>query len=88
MLTIFAGPIVAPFLDPSPTVLFASTLALLAMAAAYLPTVRFYGLASAWALTLPLAGLLFLAMTVASALNYWRGIRAQWKRRSYAVSDD
>jgi hopene-associated glycosyltransferase HpnB len=88
MLTIFAGPIVAPFLDPSPTVLFASALALVAMAAAYLPTARFYGRPWVWTLTLPLAGLLFLAMTVTSALNYWRGIRAQWKRRSYAVSDD
>jgi hypothetical protein len=82
------GPIVAPFLDASPTVLLVTALALAAMAAAYLPTVRFYGLASAWALTLPLAGLFFLAMTITSALNYWRGIRAQWKRRSYAVSDD
>jgi hypothetical protein len=58
------------------------------MAAAYLPTARFYGRPWVWTLTLPLAGLLFLAMTVTSALNYWRGIRAQWKRRSYAVSDD
>jgi hopene-associated glycosyltransferase HpnB len=88
MLTIFAGPIVAPFLEASPSVLLVSALALAAMAAAYWPTVRFYALPSAWALTLPLAGLLFLAMTVTSALNYWRGIRAQWKSRSYAVSDE
>jgi hopene-associated glycosyltransferase HpnB len=57
--------------------------ALAAMAAAYLPTVRFYGLPWAWALSLPLAGGLFLAMTWSSAINYWRGTRATWKNRSY-----
>ena len=88
MLTIFVGPIVAPFLDTSSAVLIASALALAAMATAYSPTVHFYGLPWGWTLTLPLAGVLFLAMTVTSALNYWRGIRAQWKSRSYAVSDD
>jgi hopene-associated glycosyltransferase HpnB len=88
MLTIFVGPIAAPFFDARPSVLLVSALALAAMAAAYSPTVRFYGLPWPWALTLPVAGLLFLAMTVTSALNYWRGIRAQWKSRSYAVSDD
>jgi hopene-associated glycosyltransferase HpnB len=88
MLTIFVGPMAAPILDASPAVLLVSALALVAMAAAYLPTVRFYRLPSAWTLTLPLAGLLFLAMTLTSALNYWRGIRAQWKSRSYAVTDD
>jgi hopene-associated glycosyltransferase HpnB len=58
-------------------------LAWLAMSAAYWPTMRFYGLAPAWALTLPLAGALFLAMTWSSALRYWRGTRATWKNRSY-----
>jgi hopene-associated glycosyltransferase HpnB len=88
MLAIFAGPIAAPFLDASPSVLLVSALALAAMAAAYVPVVRFYGLPWAWALTLPLAGLLFLAMTISSALSYWRGIRARWKSRSYAVMDE
>jgi hopene-associated glycosyltransferase HpnB len=88
MLAIFVGPIAAPFLDPRPIVLLLSALALAAMMAAYMPVVRFYGLPWAWALTLPLAGLLFLAMTITSALNYWRGIRAQWKSRSYAVTDE
>jgi hopene-associated glycosyltransferase HpnB len=60
-------------------------LAWLALAAAYWPTVRFYGLNPAWALTLPVAGALFLAMTWASALRYWRGTRATWKNRSYEI---
>jgi len=61
-------------------------LALGAMGAAYLPTVRFYGLPGAWVLTLPFAAVLFLAMTVSSALNYRRGLRARWKGRDYAVT--
>ncbi len=55
----------------------------LAMSAAYLPVVRFYRLRPPWALTLPLAAALFLAMTWTSAFGYWRGSRARWKNRSY-----
>jgi hopene-associated glycosyltransferase HpnB len=88
MLTIFVGPIAAPMLDASPAVLVVSALALAAMAAAYSPTVHFYDLPWAWALTLPLAGVLFLAMTVTSALNYWRGVRGRWKSRAYGVSEN
>jgi hopene-associated glycosyltransferase HpnB len=58
----------------------------LASAAAYLPVVRFYRLAPAWALALPLAGALYLAMTWSSACNYWRGTRATWKNRRYESS--
>ena len=55
----------------------------LAMGAAYLPVVRFYRLAPPWALTLPFAAALFLAMTWSSAFAYWRGAHGNWKRRSY-----
>jgi hopene-associated glycosyltransferase HpnB len=58
----------------------------LALGAAYLPVVRFYRLAPAWALALPLAGALYLAMTWSSACNYWRGTRATWKNRRYDSS--
>jgi len=69
-----------------PLVAVTAGLAWLAMSVAYWPVVRFYRLRSAWALTLPAAGALFLAMTWASALAYWRGTRATWKNRSYASS--
>jgi hypothetical protein len=46
--------------------------------------VVFYRLPVGWALTLPVAGALFLAMTWTSALGYWRGTRASWKARNYA----
>ena len=62
-------------------------LAWLAMAAAYWPTVRFYRLPAAWALGLPAAAALFLAMTWASAFGYWRGTRATWKNRAYGSTD-
>jgi hopene-associated glycosyltransferase HpnB len=55
----------------------------LAMSAAYFPVVRFYGLRPPWALTLPLAAALFLAMTWTSAFGYWRGAHGSWKNRSY-----
>jgi len=55
----------------------------LAMTAAYSPVVRFYRLSPPWALTLPLAASLFLAMTWSSAFAYWRGTHGNWKSRSY-----
>jgi len=58
-------------------------LALLAMMASYLPTLRYYRLSPAWALLLPLVGTMYLAMTWESALRYWRGLRSQWRGRSY-----
>jgi hopene-associated glycosyltransferase HpnB len=86
MAVIFLGPIAAPLSSPTPGVLAASALALAAMSSAYLPIVRFYGLPWISSLTLPLAAVLFLAMTFGSAVNYWRGVRASWKSRAYAVS--
>lgn len=57
---------------------------LVAMAVCYLPTVRYYRLAAGWALTMPLIGTLFLAMTWHSALRHWGGRRSEWKGRVYA----
>ena len=54
------------------------------MAAAYGPTVRLYGLAPAYALTLPLAGALYALMTADSARRHWAGAPAGWKGRSYS----
>ncbi len=59
-------------------------LALVMMVIAYLPTLRFYRLSSAWALAMPLIGALYLAMTWTSAIRYWHGQRSRWKDRIYA----
>ena len=56
---------------------------LVAMAVCYLPTIRYYRLSAAWALTMPLIGTLYLAMTWHSALRDWGGRRSEWKGRVY-----
>lgn len=49
----------------------------------YVPILRFYHRSWAWALGLPLVAAIFLAMTWASAIRYWRGERTRWKGRVY-----
>jgi hopene-associated glycosyltransferase HpnB len=59
-------------------VAMAGGLAWLVAGSTYLTTVRLYGLRPGWALSLPLAGLLYGAMTVDSALRHARGGRGEW----------
>jgi hopene-associated glycosyltransferase HpnB len=80
-------PPVALFFPGAATKALAS-LALIMMMASYLSALRFYGLSSAWALTMPLIGTLYLAMTWTSAIRYWRGQRCRWKDRVYASTSD
>ena len=54
----------------------------------YLPTLKFYGRSGWWALTMPLIGTLYLAMTWTSAVRYWQGKGSQWKGRAYAKKGD
>jgi hopene-associated glycosyltransferase HpnB len=49
----------------------------------YIPTLARYERNKAWALTLPLIALFYMAATVGSAMNYWRGKGANWKNRAY-----
>jgi hopene-associated glycosyltransferase HpnB len=51
------------------------------MVRVYQPAVRFFGLAENWVWTLPIAGLLYGAMTVDSALRYATGMRIGWRDR-------
>ena len=84
MLLAFMVPLVALCAGPVPARLFAVA-ALVAMLASYRPTLRYYGLAVAWAGTLPLAGALYLLMTWTSAWRYARGQRSRWKNRVYTT---
>jgi hopene-associated glycosyltransferase HpnB len=59
-------------------------LALAAMAVAFLPTLRLYDLGGGRSLTLPVAALLFAAMTVDSAVQHRRGTGGRWKGRVLA----
>jgi hypothetical protein len=36
-----------------------------------------------WVFALPLTALFYMAATIASAVNYWRGKGALWKDRAY-----
>jgi len=51
------------------------------MAMAYAPTLALYGRPAAAGLLLPVAAAFYVAMTVSSALRYWRGAGARWKGR-------
>lgn len=82
MLLAFIAPVTGLF-APAMSIKTISAGTLLAMLASYLPTLRYYQRNPAWVLTLPLAGLLYLAMTWSSALRYWRGTRSRWKGRDY-----
>lgn len=75
IFAIFAGATLAKFLG---------VVAFTLLSISFLPTVKFYELPLWWALTLPLAAGLFLAMTWTSAFRYMRGERSRWKNRSYA----
>jgi len=63
-----------------------ASLALVTMSATYIPVLRFYRRSPFWALALPLAGTLYMAMTVSSAVRGWRGVRSRWKGRNYPSS--
>jgi hopene-associated glycosyltransferase HpnB len=61
--------------------------ALATMSAAYAPTVRSYRLPLWRALTLPLAGVLYTAMTIDSALRHARGQGGLWKGRPFTPAN-
>jgi hopene-associated glycosyltransferase HpnB len=65
---------------------FCAGLAAYALAAInFLPTASRYRVSKLWALALPLIALFYLAATVSSALDHWRGSGASWKNRSYGA---
>jgi hopene-associated glycosyltransferase HpnB len=59
--------------------------AFLLAAVSYLPTLARYRRSPLWALALPLIALFYMGATVGSALSYWLGRGASWKRRDYGA---
>ncbi|WP_336048919.1 glycosyltransferase [Streptomyces sp. CA2R101] len=53
------------------------------MCGTYLPMLRYYGQRPWWAPLLPFTALLYLLMTVDSAVQHYRGRGAAWKGRTY-----
>ena len=56
----------------------------LMMSIAYFPVLRFYRRNPLWAPMLPAIAAFYMACTVASAIQYWRGGGGNWKGRSQA----
>lgn len=86
MLVCFLGPVLLSF-SPNPYTRIVALAAWLALWVAYLPTLRFYGVAPAWGLMLPISALLFLGMTWDSARRYLKGERSVWRGRRYDAGD-
>jgi hypothetical protein len=58
------------------------------MSIAFLPTLRAYHASPLLAPLLPLIALFYLAATVASAVQFWRGRGGYWKGRFQAAASD
>ncbi len=59
-------------------------IAWLVMAAAFVPTLRFYRLSPLWGIALPAIALLYMLFTLDSAYQYMRGRGGSWKGRAQA----
>lgn len=53
------------------------------MAASYLPTLRRFGRSALWAVLLPAVALFYMAATIGSAVDHYRGRGVRWKQRAY-----
>ncbi len=82
MLLMFGIPVAGLFF-PSVTAAALSLGGIAAMMLGYIPTLKFYDLNWKWAFSMPLIGMLFLAMTWTSAVRSWQGKGARWKGRAY-----
>jgi hopene-associated glycosyltransferase HpnB len=86
MLLLYVAPVAAVALGVvrrRPMLALAGLAAFGTMSAAYAPTVRLYRQPLWRALTLPLAGMLYTAMTIDSALRHARGEGGKWKGRVF-----
>lgn len=91
MLVLYVAPVAAVALGVArrrPSLTLAGLVAWGVMSAAYAPTVRLYRQPLWRALTLPLAGILYTAMTIDSARRHARGMGGTWKGRHFAARSD
>ena len=83
MLVVFVAPAVIVVAGNAPAAA-AAALAWLFMASAFQPTLRLYARSPAWGLALPVIALVYVGLTVDSALAHARGRGGAWKGRVYA----
>ena len=81
MLSAFVIPVLDLFFGSH----FTGLLTLVLMTICYLPTLRYYAIHPAWALPLPVSGVLYLLMTWSSAYHQLFRSGARWKGRHYTV---
>ena len=81
-LTYLAPPLLTLF-SAGPARAFGAA-AWIAMALAFVPTLRFYGRSPLWGVLLPLIAAIYTAFTVESAIQHWRGRGGAWKGRFQA----
>lgn len=84
MILLYLAPPLFLFFAPTSFTFVTGLAAYLIITAIYLPTVLFYGLTWVWALTLPVAALVYAAATIDSARLYHQGKGGQWKGRTQA----
>ncbi|MFD9571372.1 glycosyltransferase [Streptomyces sp. NPDC059982] len=82
------GALLAGLAAGRPAVAWAGGLAWLLMAGTYLPMLRYYRQPAVLAALLPLTALLYLLMTVDSAVRHYRGRGSAWKGRTYGRPTD
>jgi hopene-associated glycosyltransferase HpnB len=82
-LTYLAAPTLALFASRPASIIAAGTWALMTLV--FVPILRFYRLRSLWAFALPLIAAAYLAFTLDSAYQHWRGQGGLWKGRSQAL---
>ncbi len=85
LVLVYLGPpvaLVAGLATGRPLLAAAGATGWAVMTASYLPMVRYHRLAPLWALSLPVAALVYAAMTLDSARRHWIG-GVEWKGRRY-----
>jgi hopene-associated glycosyltransferase HpnB len=82
--TYLAPPLLALFAEHPANLTGAGAWALMALA--YLPILRLYRRFPLWAVALPLVAAAYVAFTVDSAYQHWRGKGGLWKGRSQALA--
>lgn len=82
MIAAFIIPVIALF-QADWMITMAGLAAILLQVVAYIPTLRYYDMSPIYALSLPVAGTLYLLMTWSSAYRYYFSKGANWKGRYY-----
>lgn len=82
MMFSFVFPVAGLFSAGALPKIFSAT-GLCLMYLCYLPTLLYYRIPLCYGLLMPVTGTLFLAMTLSSAMDYYRGKRSRWKGRVY-----